>query len=53
MDCLLLLLLLATIIKLHALIVVALACVAHRPIIIIHIVINAYLGHFLLRVVLL
>ena len=50
MDCLLLLLLLATIIKLHALIVVALARVA---IIIIDIVINAYLGHFLLRVVLL
>ena len=50
MDCLLLLLLLATIIKLHALIVVALARVAHRPIII-NIVINAYLRDFLLRVV--
>ena len=43
MDHLLLLLLLATIIKLHALIVVALASVAHLPIIIIDIVIYAYL----------
>ena len=45
MDGLLLLLLLATIIKLHALIVVALACLDYRPIII-DIVINAYLGDF-------
>ena len=45
MDGLLLLLLLATIIKLHALIVVALTCVDYRPIII-DIVINAYLGDF-------
>ena len=45
MDGLLLLLLLATIIKLHALIVVSLACVANRPIII-DIVINAYLRDF-------
>ena len=52
MDGLLLLLLLATIIKLHALIVVALARVTHRPIII-DIVINAYLGDLLLSVVLL
>ena len=52
MDHLLLLLLLATIIKLHALIVVTLAGVAHLPIIIIDIVINAYLGDFLLIVVL-
>ena len=52
MDHLLLLLLLATIIKLHALIVVTLAGVAHLSIIIIDIVINAYLGDFLLIVVL-
>ena len=51
MDGLLLLLLLATIIKLHALIVVSLACVANRPIII-DIVINAYLGDFRLSIVL-